>query len=380
MQDSGVLSDGTLLYLKVEGLEELNQRLGWATADAILKQVALWLRDLQKNEPEMLLARLGGGSFGLVIPIWQSLSQLEERLNLLWREWKVDHAEAAQLNLAIGDAQMTKTSSVDSLIENALSRAGMFGASSITASTPGRHDNYDLSTWEQLIHDALAQDGLKFELHPVVNRGREVLHQEVSARLSLPNSDVVYSAGQFMPWAVRTHQVVAIDTAILQAAFQHMAEFAEPLALNLDVHSLHDASFIEELKRLTQAHSSLASLLYIEVLAKSAFEHWEIFSQGARLSQSLGIKLGIDNVGHDALDFGRLESLGLHYIKLHPAIVAAESNIAANQVLLGNLLLLARGLGLKVMANGVTTEAALTQLFAFALDGATGPVLKVSQS
>ena len=70
----------------------------------------------------------------------------------------------------------------------------------------------------------------------------------------------------------------------------------------------------------------------------------------------LGIQLSIDDFGTGHSSFARLPHLPISEIKVDRQFVAAEDNERASAVILQSIIQLGRGLGHRVVAEGVETE------------------------
>ena len=90
----------------------------------------------------------------------------------------------------------------------------------------------------------------------------------------------------------------------------------------------------------------------------------------------IGCQMGIEHFGRQFSEIGRLHDLGLDYIKVDASFIRNLESNAGNQAFLKGLSTIAKGIGLKVIAEGVGNEAELTALASVGFDGATGPAIQ----
>ena len=74
--------------------------------------------------------------------------------------------------------------------------------------------------------------------------------------------------------------------------------------------------------------------------------------------------------------FGRQADLGLDYIKLDARFIGNLEPNTGNQAFLKRLTTIAKDIGLKVIAEGVTSESKLATLPSVGFDEATEPVIQ----
>ena len=92
-----------------------------------------------------------------------------------------------------------------------------------------------------------------------------------------------------------------------------------------------------------------------------------------RSLKALGCRVGIEYFGQQFASNGKLPSLGLDYIKVHPSFVRGVSLNPGNQEFLRGLCTMAHALGITVIAQGVEQAEDLPLLAQLGFDGATGP-------
>jgi EAL domain-containing protein (putative c-di-GMP-specific phosphodiesterase class I) len=87
--------------------------------------------------------------------------------------------------------------------------------------------------------------------------------------------------------------------------------------------------------------------------------------------------MGIEHVGHQLAELGQLHDVGLDYLKVDAAFIREIQNNPGNQTLISALCTLGHTIGVKVIAEGVHSQAEWDALKELGVDGATGPIIKL---
>ena len=143
--------------------------------------------------------------------------------------------------------------------------------------------------------------------------------------------------------------------------------------INLSAESLCDAGFRTRLEVLLAAHPEGARALWVEVPEYGVVQHPAEFRELCGVLRPLGCRIGIEHFGCRFDRIGDLHELGLDYVKVDASLVRGIDNETGNQGVLRSLCVLAHGLGIRVIAEGVESAAERATLVALGVDGMTGP-------
>ena len=117
----------------------------------------------------------------------------------------------------------------------------------------------------------------------------------------------------------------------------------------------------------------MAPLLWLEVQESAAYRHLDEFTRFCTRLRGIGARVGIEHAGHRPGEMGRLERVGLDYMKIDGALVRGIDGNEANQVLLRTLCGMGQSMGMTMIAEGVRNDAEWNTLRALGMDGVTGP-------
>jgi len=176
-----------------------------------------------------------------------------------------------------------------------------------------------------------------------------------------------------MPMAASLNLTAPIDLGVVQLAIEHLGKGSGDVAVNLSAETIADFGFRNRLVQLLQGHPQLCPRLLFEVPEYGVYKQFDAFCDLVRSLKTLGCRVGIEYFGQQFASNGKLTSLGLDYIKVHPSFVRGISLNPGNQEFLRGLCTMAHALGITVIAQGVEHADDLPLLAQLGCDGATGP-------
>ncbi|WP_447529278.1 EAL domain-containing protein [Vreelandella sp. TE19] len=368
-------ANGLMVMVRVQDLPQLNQRLGHDETDALLKALVKQLEVLDTTSEEALVGRLNGSDFMLVLPHQSHIEALYEEL--------CQALTAATANLPEVEvrlpAAITSYSSSDersvllATLDTALAEAESAQPAPRVIVREREHQALFAThaDWRSALDLAILQ-GPQLGRFPVLDNHQNVLHYESPARLEL--AEQWQSAGVFIPWLARFSLEASLDKAVIQQALELLrAEPGQTLGINLSIATITNAQFVTELRTLLERNAALAPRLCFEIpatLDPYAIASFRGFCSALR---HLGCQFGIEHVGAAFTRLADLQDIGLSYLKVDSSLVRDIHASFEQQSILRSMTTLCHSLGILVIAEGVTTEQELSQLFRMGLDGATGP-------
>ena len=364
---------GILAIARVLMLHELNQQLGHNQVDQLLRAIASVFVDLEGKFPGSHAGRLNGSDFCLLIPTDTPVDivsvDISQTLNFQLIAGGFDKI-AVPLALC-GFIQGEKASQVMHKLDGALAQAELRGNRAVVTHDEQRdYSQHNLSEWRCSIADALAAEELRLASFPVKNAEGKLLHHETAVRLRLNNE--YQPAGYFMPWAVRLGLMADVDLAVLKIALKQLVSQPTELAINISALSLCNAQFREQTIALLADHPLEAKKLWLEFPEICVLRHVEELRAFVVRLRALGCKTGLEHVGLEFTQFGKLQDLGLYYLKLDAAISRAIDTNRGSQSFVQSLCTLAHSLGIHIIAEGVGTEEEQITLLKLGMDGLTG--------
>jgi EAL domain-containing protein (putative c-di-GMP-specific phosphodiesterase class I) len=204
--------------------------------------------------------------------------------------------------------------------------------------------------------NALKSDRLVLAYQPIVEAetGR-IVHYECLLRMIGEGGEII-AAGSFVPVIEELGMVRQVDQKVLELAAEALMEDDEiNLAINVSAVTAGDRAWQQRLVELIQQRPDIASRLTIEITETVALRDIDESARFVDALRELGCGVALDDFGAGNTSFRNLRALQLDIVKIDGCFVR---NIAAspdNQLFLRSLVDLARGFGLKTVAECVET-------------------------
>lgn len=380
--DNDESSGGALLMVRIADLTGVNRRLGRAATDDLLRHVGKAIGDCAGYHPDSIAARLNGADFALLLPDpGPAKATAEGLLTKLVQESApfIEQGPAAFIGYgSIGNNE--DAANLLARVDAALAAAESEAHNGCREAASPSDDDIPRSAeqWARSIQKALDQHWVRLISFPVATLSGTLLHRECPLRLMFDAGGEWLPAGRFLPVAERLKLTPELDLAAVALGLEQLnADAAAPdLAINLSASSIHDPVFRQKLHALLDRQRAAAKRLWLEVTESGALKHLDDFRILRRELSGTGCKLGLEHFGRQFSQIGLLHDLGLDYLKVDASFIRGIESHAGNQAFLKGLASIAHGIGLKVIAEGVVSEAELTMLGELGFDGVTGPAVR----
>jgi diguanylate cyclase (GGDEF)-like protein/PAS domain S-box-containing protein len=371
-----------VMFVDLDRFKAINDSLGHAAGDQVLKEVAQRLvRQLRIGDT---VCRVGGDEFVVVLP---EAKRSSDAANVAQKI-----IETLSQPIAVADRELTVTPSIgiavfpddgrdaESLIRNA-------DAAMYHAKVSGRA-NYQFFTeqmnqvasrrlaLEQDLRRALAKGELVVHYQPVAEMaGGAVRAHEALVRWQHPARGLV-PPGDFLQLAEDTGLIVALGEWVLREACRWAtfigAEHGVQVSVNLSLRQFNDPKLIELVRRVLAESGLPPRLLMLEVAETTAMHQTDVAASTLAKLKELGVSLAIDDFGTGYSNLASLRRYPVDVIKIDRTIVADLPDDAHAKALAGGIVGLAHALGMKVIAEGVETEAQRDFLAGLGCDYAQG--------
>ena len=361
----GEAGQAGVFFLDLDDFKAVNDALGHAAGDAVLREVARRLTDAVRTED--LVVRLGGDEF--VVVATRLTGELEalayaDRLLAALAPVVVVDGQPVSAQASIGIAMTSRGDGVsEALLRNAdiamlrakAERTGHLVFNEVLDSARrSRADAvYDLRT-------GLREGQVRAWFQPVVDlaSGR-VVGAEALARWVRPSGTVLPPAS-FVPLAERTGLIGPLDRFILHEA---AAAAAGPLRrldwVSVNASPLQVASglVVDEVREVLAATGLAPDRLTIEVTETAVLGDPEAAGRHLQELKDMGIRLALDDFGTGYSSLSHLAELPMDCVKLDRSFVRRVSESHRAREISRAVIALGASLGMSVVAEGVETEA-----------------------
>ncbi|WP_288377964.1 EAL domain-containing protein [uncultured Massilia sp.] len=223
-------------------------------------------------------------------------------------------------------------------------------------------------TIEAHLRRALELGELRLVYQPKVTVSEQrVVGFEALLRWTSPELGAV-SPAEFIPIAERTGLIVAIGAWALEEACRQMAEWNARLgrqvrvAVNLAPRQLYQKSLLDTVRRCLARYGIERGCLELEITESALMSREEEVDVLMHDIRALGVDLAIDDFGTGYSSLAYLKRFPVSRLKVDRAFVRDLGRDEDSAAIALSIVNLARGLKLKVVAEGVETETQLAVL------------------
>ncbi|WP_100640995.1 putative bifunctional diguanylate cyclase/phosphodiesterase [Marinobacter salexigens] len=370
---------GAVLLMDLDHFKEVNDTLGHATGDDLLKQTAERLASCVRQVDTV--ARLGGDEFVTILDdigadlesavlnaghIAEKIrSTLTEPYQLGRQHWEVTPSIGIALFNSVHDNP-----------EELIKRADI---ALYEAKDAGRNQQcfFNPSLQEEAINRALlmrdlrlALDNNELVLHyqPIVDEQKNILGFEALIRWFHPKHGPI-SPGTFIPLAEQTGLILPIGEWVLKTACAQLAEWGDDpqhealtVAINVSARQLNQGDFVDTIKNVISQTGARADRLRLE-LTESMLQA-NVLSTITKMDalRLLGVRFSLDDFGTGYSSLSYLKRLPLDVLKIDKSFVEDIFADPSDAAIARTIIALARSLDIDVVAEGVETAEQLEWL------------------
>jgi EAL domain-containing protein (putative c-di-GMP-specific phosphodiesterase class I) len=241
-------------------------------------------------------------------------------------------------------------------------------------------DVNDRRAIEMDLRDALERNELKLHYQPVINlRHNTITGFEALARWNHPVRGSVPPT-QFIPVAEDCGLVLALGEWALTEACRTAVQWPDKLkiAVNLSPVQIASPGLVSKVVRILAETGLEPSRLTLEVTERILLENSEKTLSVLHKLKQLGIQISLDDFGTGYSSLSYLRSFPFDTIKVDRAFVADLGEDTESNIIVQGVLLIARGLGIRTIAEGVETPFQQEMLKALSCDEVQGNLLSPS--
>ncbi len=365
-------------FLDLDRFKNLNDSRGHKVGDKLLVSLSSRLSKLLR--PEDTLARMGGDEFTLLLSNINSVDEalnIAERFLLSFKEpFYIDNDEI-YTDASIGICMVTeKYTDMEDMIRDAdiaMYRAKTSGKGRVDVYNPEMH-KYAMETMqiENDLRAAIQKDQMAVYYQPVINVTNGCIDGfEALLRWHHPKMGDV-SPERFIPVAESSGQIKEIGKWVLEQAciqtrewsLQFCPEDEFIISVNLSGVQLTEQDIQETVSGVLNRCRFNPSKLHLEVTETALVGHKNRAKQAVNYIRELGVSVSIDDFGKGYCSLAYLQEFEFDTLKIDKDFVQDMGVDGKGLQLVRMLMLLARDLDMKVIAEGVETEEQFNRLSA----------------
>ncbi len=363
---------GALMFIDLDNFKQINDAQGHAVGDELLVQVAERLTQMLRAEDTV--ARLGGDEFVVLAcdlgdtmehAARTAMALADKIRDALDQPYVIKshiYSSSGSLGITLFPEGSEKVDDLLREADTAMYRAKESGRNRITFYEPGMQaDVQERLALEQDLKKAVAGEQFEVYVQTQVDAGGAIVGGELLLRWQHPVRGQV-SPASFIPVAEETGVILRLGDWVVLQACQALATLQAAgntlsLSVNVSPRQFRRDDFVERIGALLSETGAPASGLILEVTEGLLIKNWE--DTAARMAElvAMGVRFSIDDFGTGYSSLAYLKKLPLFELKIDKSFVDDTPDDPNDTAIVQSILAMAQHLKLRVVAEGVETQA-----------------------
>lgn len=361
-----------LLYIDLDRFELVNDTHGPGEGDALLRAVALRLRQcLRKGDS---LTRHRSDEFLVLLPDVGARSDAQAITEKVLQAFRApfpvgDDAFTATISMGIA-LHPEDGNSAEDLIQHAsvaMHHVKGQGGNACGFFSPDMHANYrSRISLENELRQALARHELEVHYQPLISLSRNgIAGMEALVRWRHPVHGVVAPA-RFIQLAEEAGIIHDVTRWVLDAACAQLATWRARypnlrLSTNLSARDFDHSNLLDTVSRTLERHNLPAHSLEFEITERLLLEDSDRISLRLQSLRGLGVGIAIDDFGTGYSSLAYLQRAGVTRLKID-RIFVKDVNTREEHPIVSAIAGIARGFDIRLAAEGVERDDQMTAL------------------
>ncbi|MEL6782946.1 MAG: EAL domain-containing protein [Pseudomonadota bacterium] len=354
-----------LLSLDLDRFKEVNDVYGHAAGDELLYAAARRLRGASGSE--VFIARLGGDEFVVLAPVRgdgkDDALALADTLRVALSAPYTLSDKTVGCETSVGIALFPQHGSdEDTLIANA--DLAMYRAKAMPMVSYCMFDEQmdaavrsDRALSGEL-REAIDTNGLDIHVQPQTTLGdRRLMGFEALARWTRRDGGAV-SPDRFIAVAERSGLILPLGEHLMRRSLNEASlwQCGAKISVNVSPVQVNHCDLPGLLREAMLSHNISPSRLEIEITETALLEHTDRALHALRQIRAMGIAIALDDFGTGYSSLAMLQSFPFDKVKIDKSFIM-DLDRHGNQAIVRSIAQLGENLGIKVLCEGVETEA-----------------------
>jgi diguanylate cyclase (GGDEF)-like protein/PAS domain S-box-containing protein len=368
MDKAGVDSSKmAILFLDLDGFKQINDSLGHAMGDIVLKEVAERLNHSVRDHDTV--ARLGGDEFTVCLPMINdkeaALPVADRILHEMRRPFILKGKEfysSASIGLAFYPDDGNDVDALMRSADTALYKVKEHGKNHVKLYSPVMNkEAIDHHLLENELVDALEKEEFIVHYQPQIHvHTNHITGMEALIRWDHPAKGLLLP-GDFIAAAEESGLIIPMGIKVLQIACAQCMEWRNQgysqirVAVNLSRIQLLHHDLIHNVRQVLQDTGLPPSCLELEITESSAMHQADQVTVQLNALAELGVLISIDDFGTGFSVLSYLNKYPIHKLKIDRSLIANMPN-RLDSAIISSIIGLAHNLNLSVMVEGVENQ------------------------
>jgi diguanylate cyclase (GGDEF)-like protein len=356
-----------VLVIDLDGFKKVNDTLGHASGDQLLRLVSQRLKEGLRNND--IICRLGGDEFAVIVKpgiTQQQVEVLAQRLTQSVAPVYLLENERVFVTASIGiSLYPEQADNLEMLIRNAdiaMYQAKDQGKNGYCTYHPSSSDRINTRfRLENDLHEALTSNQFSLHYQPLFSADKlELSGFEALLRWNHPELGYI-SPVEFIPYMESTEMIFPVGEWVLQKAIQQLFEWKRIkhslyISINLSGEQLKSKPSIDRLISIFNESPLNQGDIELELTESSLLETSDTIRYRMQQLLDAGFLLALDDFGTGYSSLSYLHNFPLTRIKIDQAFAKTLSLNPDSQAMIRTIVAIGEALNLNVTAEGIETD------------------------
>ncbi len=364
----------SVLFLDLDRFKQINDTLGHAAGDKLLKQVATRLKKCVRESDSV--ARIGGDEFNIVLSDFvapEKLTAAVGKITSAFRDPFIVANEELHVTTSIGisiypdDARDIET--LLKYADMAMYHAKEHGRNRYQFYNPAISTRtFEHALREHRLREALERGELIVHYLPQVEaRSGNVTGAEALLRWNHPKLGLL-PPGKFMPLAEETGLIIPIGLWVLRTVIRQLKTWHQAgyrpisITVNLSDRQFHQKDLAEMTGKLLREAGLEPGRLEFEIAESTAARDVEFTGPHLQKLIDAGVTVSLDDYGTARLSLNQLKKLPFRKLKIDQYLIRDILSNADDRIIVEAMIAMMHTMRIKASAEGVETPEQLKLL------------------
>jgi len=360
-----------VLFLDLDRFKVINDSLGHTMGDQVLVAMAARIQKCLRHLDTV--ARFGGDEFAVLLDGVEDVNDTIRVAQRLQRELTTpinvgghEVFTSVSIGIALSDTGYERPEDVVRDADTAMYRAKAAGKSRYEIFDTAMHSRaVALLRLETDLRRAVEREEFVVYYQPIVSLSDDSIQGfEALVRWRHPERGLV-APSEFIPVAEETGLIIPLGRWVLSESCRQMhrlqASSVAPLSLsvNLSGRQFMQPDLVGQVKQILTETGFDPHRLHLEITESSVIENTETVTEMLLQLRALGIRLSMDDFGTGYSSLSYLHRFPIHTLKIDRSFVSGGDG--ENEIV-RTIIMLARNMGMDIVAEGVETKEQLAYL------------------
>ncbi len=364
----------TLLYIQIDNYEEISEFFGIDISNKLLKEIATWLQAHLPTKNTKVY-KFEHNNFAMHTQSRINLADLEQYLRNLYLSLnktcftigETSHDISLTIGIARGKKDLLKHAYL------ALKEAQRAHKDYMIFNKKNIQEEKFLQNIEtnKNIKRALSEDRIVPFFQPILNiQTNEV--EKFESLMRIQNEDNTYQRPiEFLEVAKQSKLYPELTKSIVTASLKRLEFLQYPITINISVEDILNTKVSSFILRKLQKHP-FTHLITFEILETNEILNYKKVANFIKKIKALNCSVAIDDFGSGYSNFEQVLKLDIDYIKIDGSLIKNIDTNKENEIVTKTIISFAKELGVKTIAEFVSSEAIFDKVKMLGIDYAQG--------